>query len=189
MSWQPVAWTGTLCWARNWLHGWAQRVVGNGAASSWDQAPVVFPQGSVLGPVLFSTFTDDLDEGIESPVSKFAEDTKLGVCVNLLEGRRAPQRDLEQLDGWEESSGMKFNKSKCQVLHFGHNNPLQCFRLGMVWLDSAQAERDLGVLVTAMDRSQQSVLVAKRATGTWPGSGMVWPAGAGRSFFPCARHW
>ena len=42
---------------------------------------------------------------------------------------------------------MKLNKSKYRVLHFGHNNPLQHYRLGMVWLDSAQAERALGVLV------------------------------------------
>ncbi|TRZ20117.1 hypothetical protein HGM15179_006972 [Zosterops borbonicus] len=51
--------------------------------------------------------------------------------------------------GWAESNRMKFTKSKYQVLHFGHNNPLQFYRLGLVWLDSAQAERDLGVLVTA----------------------------------------
>ena len=90
-----------------------------------------------------------MDEGIESFISKFSDDTKLGACVNLLEEGRALQRDLECLDGWAESNRMKFNKSKCQVLHFGHNNALQHYRLRMVWLDSAQAERDLGVLVNS----------------------------------------
>ena len=85
-----------------------------------------------------------MDEGIESFISKFEDDSKLGLCVNLLEGRRALQGDLEWLDEWAESNKMKFNKSKCQVPHFGHNNPSQCYRLGTVWLDSAQAERDLG---------------------------------------------
>ncbi|TRZ18493.1 hypothetical protein HGM15179_008643 [Zosterops borbonicus] len=101
----------TLCWVRNWLDGRAQRVVVNGAASSWGQSPVVSLRD--LGPVLFNIFIDNMDEGIESFVVKFVDDTKLGVCVDLLEGRRALQRDLEWLDGWGESNRMKFNQSEC----------------------------------------------------------------------------
>uniref|UniRef100_A0A493TRX7 Reverse transcriptase domain-containing protein n=1 Tax=Anas platyrhynchos platyrhynchos TaxID=8840 RepID=A0A493TRX7_ANAPP len=155
----------TARWIENCLTGQAQRVVIGGAESSWRPVSSGVPQGSVLGPILFNIFIDNFDEGIVSALSKYTNDTKLGGVTDMPEGCAAILRDLDWLERWVGRKQMRFNKSKCRVLHLGRNNHMYQYTLGDDLLEG-NSQKDLGVLVDdRLTMNQQCALMAKRANG------------------------
>ena len=101
------------------------------------------PQGSVLGPLLFLLFINDLPDSVKNEIRIFADDVKMIVDpAQIVE----IQQDLEELCYWESVWMLKFNLVKCKVLHVGKNNPRNNYTFLGQDLDTCETEKDLGVM-------------------------------------------
>jgi len=141
--------TGKLLkWIGEWLRGREQRVCIRGACSGWRKVTSGVPQGSVLGPVLFLIYINDLDIGILSLIFKFADDTKLLARVTSAEDRDQLQADLDHLGEWSDKWQMKFNTEKCKVMHLGRGNLKYNYFMENRRLEVVEKERDLGVVIS-----------------------------------------
>ena len=106
-------------WLENWLVGRTQRVGINGVYSEWAEVTSGVPQGSILGPLLFTIYINDLETNVINNLLKFADDTKLWGRAETMQERISLQKDLDVLGEWAITNQMPFNVSKCKVLHIG----------------------------------------------------------------------
>ena len=157
---------GIARWIQQWLNGRSQRVMVDGCLSGWRQVTSGVPQGSVLGPLLFVMYINDLDEGVVNWISKYADDTKIGGVVDNEEDFQSLQSDLGQLEKWAERWQMEFNADKCEVLHLGRTNQNRTYMVNGRELKNTVEQRDLGITVHSSLKVESHIdRVVKKAFG------------------------
>ena len=117
-----------LSWIGAFLSGRSQQVrVGSSLSQSCDVSSGV-PQGTILGPLLFTIFADDIDSGILSLLYKYADDIKIARPISRaspVQDSAILQADLFSLEDWSDVWLLDFNAAKCSCVNFGRTNPQQ----------------------------------------------------------------
>ena len=139
-----------LEWINSFLKDRVQQVVVNGSKSGI--APVIsgIPQGTVLGPVLFVVYINDLLDELSSDGLMFADDTKVYRQIKSCEDAIILQKDLQKLENWSNTWLLKFNADKCHVLTLGKFEDIKHAHQYVLCnneLEHVSAEKDLGVTI------------------------------------------
>jgi hypothetical protein len=141
-----------LKWFSSYLTGRRQRVTVLGATSNSLPISSGVPQGSILGPVLFLLYVNDLPDSVTtSKVAMFADDTKLFSAIKCQSDAVLLQNDLRHLEHWSSISGLTFNESKCKQQQITRKiTPItSTYMLNDQQLDTTDTERDLGLCVSS----------------------------------------
>ena len=134
-----------LAWIKNFLLDRKQRVIVGNNKSEWASVKSGIPQGSVLGPILFVIFINDLPDHLKSYTKIFADDTKIFNALESIDDPTILQEDLMKLAQWSDKWQLPFNEAKCKIIHFGKNNPQQSYHMNGHQIDTVKQEKDLGV--------------------------------------------
>ena len=121
---QSVGISGLLLqWFTDYLHNRKQRVVLPGANSDWTSVKAGVPQGSILGPLLFLLYINDIVENINSSIRLFADDTSLYIIVdNPTEAANQLNSDLSDIHQWATKWLVKFNPAKSESVIFSRKH-------------------------------------------------------------------
>ena len=138
-----------LSWTRAFLLGREQLVTVNGELSRVAAVLSGIPQGSVLGPLLFICFVNDMPNVVHSHIQMFADDTKLYCEVNNMQNAHDLQKDLTALESWTATWQFNFNAEKCKVMHLGTSNSRYTYHMmkegQQIDLQITELEKDLGI--------------------------------------------
>ena len=157
-----------LQWIAAFLEGRHQRVLVNGSNSSWSPVTSGIPQGSVLGPMLFVCYINDMPDVVASPIHMFADVTKIFRQMTAQSDQVTLQTDLRQLEAWTKKWQFRFNEEKCKVMHLGQYNHHYDYTITSGGKDTTLGEttneRDLGVQIDHdLKFDQQVEMVANKA--------------------------
>ena len=135
-------------WIEDFLSDRTQKVRVGDSYSANAKVLSGIPQGSILGPILFTVYINDLPHGISSSCKNFADDTKI---FDIANNYRLIQQDMKLLQTWSNKWLLYFNAEKCKVLHVGRTN--QCYKYSMEIeenvtqeISKCTEEKDLGVI-------------------------------------------
>ncbi len=145
-------------WIEDWLYERTQRVVINGVTSDSVKVTSSVPQGSVLGPMLFQVYIDDMTDKLQDCACYlYADDTKIALATPKTEDCVKLQRNVNLMKEWADKNRMKFNIDKCAVLHFGKKNLNYEYKLSQKAIRKSSAERDLGVIISGTGKFHEHV--------------------------------
>ena len=140
-----------LEWSRSFLIGRSQRVVVEGMESDPTRVRSGVPQGTVLGPLFFLVYINDISKGltIGTTLKLFADDSLLYRIIRSPRDAEILQNDLNKLQSWSENNKMEFHPGKCQLLRITNkikkiNAPYQILNTPILEVDSAKY---LGVVI------------------------------------------
>jgi hypothetical protein len=155
-----------VCWIESWLGERTQQVRVGGELSEEGEVGSGVPQGTVLGPCLFTVYIDDIDVCIvgTTNIIKFADDTKCWKVIENDNDRADLQKTLDNMCSWAERWGMCFNAGKCKVMHIGTNNPRYKYYMNGEELGCTNEEKDVGVYInTTLKPSSHCKRTANKA--------------------------
>ena len=154
-----------LTWIGAFLTGRRQQVSVRGCLSQWSPVTSGVPQGSVLGPLLFILYINDVPEVVSSSIKIFADDTKVYRSVSHPPQCQDLQSDIDLIVDWSDQWQLPFNEAKCKCLHIGPRNQEHVYTIRGNVLQSVSEEKDLGVIVdSTLKFRRQAASAASKAT-------------------------